>query len=122
MVIVDQNVCYPYESDKGLEVLAFPCNNFGSQEPGSNDQIQDFIKARGITFKVLGKVECDNGAKTAPIYQYLKSSLGGGILGSGLKWNFAKFLCDENGVPVQRYLPTTRPNAIEGDILKQLEK
>lgn len=109
-------------SDKGLEILAFPCNNFGSQEPGTNDEIQAFAANKGAAYPVLGKLECDNGDQTHPIYQYLKGSVSGGLLGAGLKWNFAKFLCDANGVPVQRYIPTTSPLAIENDIVKLLEK
>lgn len=107
-------------SNTGFEILAFPCNNFGGQEPGTNEEVQEFAKSKGATFPVLGKLECDNGDKTDPLYQFLKGSLPTGVLGQGLKWNFAKFLCDSKGVPVQRYLPTTSPLAIEKDILKLL--
>jgi glutathione peroxidase-family protein len=107
-------------SDKGLEILAFPCNNFGSQEPGTNEEILAFTKSQGVTFPVIGKLECDNGDKTHPVYQYLKSSVSGWS-GAGLKWNFAKFLCDANGKPVKRYLPVTNPLSIEDDILAVIE-
>eukprot|EP01033_Poteriospumella_lacustris_P004336 gene4337-3099_t len=109
-------------SDQGLTVLAFPCNNFGKQEPGTNAEIQAFVRDRGVTFNVMGKLECDNGEQTHPLYQYLKNNGGSSILGKGLKWNFAKFLCDETGVPVERYLPTTNPRSIESDIVKLINK
>ena len=102
--------------------MAFPCNNFGRQEPGTNEQIQNFAKGRGSTFKVMGKLECDNHAKTHPLYQFLMASVSGGLVGRGLKWNFAKFLVNKEGIPIQRYLPTTRPLAIEADIAKLIEK
>lgn len=70
----------------------------------------------------MGKLECDNGEQTHPLYQYLKNNGGSSILGKGLKWNFAKFLCDETGVPVERYLPTTNPRSIESDIVKLINK
>eukprot|EP01036_Dinobryon_divergens_P025216 gene25216-33742_t len=113
---------YEKHRDSGLEILAFPCNNFGGQEPGSNSDIQQFAKSKGATFPVFGKLQCDSGKKTHPLYQYLMGSLPGGILGQGLKWNFAKFLCNSDGVPIQRYLPTTAPSAIEGDIVALLRK
>jgi glutathione peroxidase len=110
-------------SSQGLEILAFPCNNFGAQEPASNNDILSFAReTKHATFPVLGKLECDNGDKTHPLYKFLKSSLSGGILGNGLKWNFAKFLCDENGVPIKRFLPIANPISIEKDIVDVLEK
>lgn len=78
-------------------------------------------ETKAATFPVLGKLECDNGDQTHPLYSYLKSSLSGGILGSGLKWNFAKFLCDADGIPIKRYSPLTNPSAIEADILPLLQ-
>jgi len=109
-------IFFLFLSNKGLEILAFPCNNFGGQEPGTNAEILDFAKGKGATFPILGKLECDNGDKTDPLYKYLKSSVSGGLLGQGLKWNFAKFLCNSEGVPIQRYIPTTSPLSIENDI------
>lgn len=111
-----QQLYEKYNTADGLEILAFPCNNFGAQEPGTNDEIQEFAKEKGATFPVLGKVECENGAQTHPLFQFIKENLSGGILGTTLKWNFSKILCNRYGVPVQRYLPTTNPLAIEGDI------
>jgi glutathione peroxidase len=111
-------------SPQGLEILAFPCNNFGGQEPESNDVISLFAEQKGANYPVFGKLECENADAnlTHPLYKYLKSALPGGMLGSGLKWNFAKFLCDANGVPLKRYMPITSPTAIEKDIAELLEK
>lgn len=109
--------------DQGLEVLAFPCNNFGKQEPKSNEEICEFARGqKHVTFPILGKLQCDNGDRTHPLYAFLKSSLSGGIFGSGLLWNFAKFLCDADGVPVKRYLPITSPWSLEKDIVELLNK
>lgn len=115
--------------NQDLEILAFPCNNFGGQEPGTNAEVVEFAKDKGATFPVLGKLECDNGDKTAPLYKFLMNSIEdkgttGFVLGQGLithpshliwshwfdpisslqglKWNFAKFLCDKDGKPVKR--------------------
>lgn len=106
---------------RGFEILAFPCNNFGKQEPGTNEEILAFAKSKGATFPVLGKVECENGAATHPVYKYLKSVLDNGMLGPSLKWNFTKFLCDAEGVPVKRYGPQESPLSFEKDIVALLE-
>lgn len=107
----------------GLEILAFPCDNFGQQEPEDNNHILSFAReVKQATFPILGKLECDNREKTHPLYVFLKSSLSGGLLGSGLKWNFAKFLCDRDGVPVKRYLPIANPLSLEQDINELLQK
>lgn len=108
-------------SSKGLEILAFPCNNFGAQEPGSNSDVLKFAKSKGATFPVLGKVECENGDQTHPLFVYLKEKQGGGLLGSALKWNFTKFLCNSEGVPVKRYGPQESPLSFESDIVKLLD-
>lgn len=107
-------------SSQGLEILAFPCNNFGGQEPGSNEAISEFASNKGATYPVFGKLECENKdpSLTHPLYRYLKSNLPGGMLGDGLKWNFAKFLVNAEGRPIKRYLPITKPSAIEKDILE----
>ncbi len=109
------------ESFPPLLFLAFPCNNFGGQEPGTNAEVLAFARNKGFTAPVLGKLECQNGDKTHVLYQKLTSSISGGWLGAGLKWNFAKFLCDSNGVPRTRYLPTTSPLSMESDIKRLLE-
>jgi glutathione peroxidase len=102
--------------------MAFPCNNFGGQEPGDNEAITEFASGKGATYPVFGKLECENKdpEATHPLYRFLKSNAPAGMLGEGLKWNFAKFLCDANGKPIKRYLPTTSPKAIEQDILALL--
>nr|XP_043629059.1 probable phospholipid hydroperoxide glutathione peroxidase [Erigeron canadensis] len=108
---------YNKYKDQGLEILAFPCNQFGFQEPGSNDQIKQFACTRfKAEFPIFDKIDV-NGPFTAPIYQFLKSSTGG-LLGDLVKWNFEKFLVDKNGKVVERYLPTTSPLQIEKDIRK----
>ena len=101
--------------DRGFEVLAFPCNNFASQEPGTNEEIQKFAKSKGAQFPVLGKIECENVDKTHPVYQYLKG-------GQPLKWNFSKILCDENGRPVKKFEPEVGPMALQADIISLLNK
>lgn len=105
--------------DKGLVVLGFPCNQFLSQEPETNDTMVESCQVNfGVTFQLLEK--CDvNGPDTHPVFKYLKKKLGGWF-GSKIKWNFTKFLVDRNGYPVKRYAPTVKPEAIEGEILKQL--
>ncbi|KAK9077814.1 hypothetical protein SSX86_006152 [Deinandra increscens subsp. villosa] len=103
---------YNKYKDQGLEILAFPCNQFGFQEPGSNDQIKQFACTRfKAEFPIFDKVDV-NGPFTAPVYQFLKSS-SGGFLGDLVKWNFEKFLVDKNGKVVERYPPTTSPLQIE---------
>ncbi|XP_073130203.1 probable phospholipid hydroperoxide glutathione peroxidase [Henckelia pumila] len=112
---------YGKYKDQGLEILAFPCNQFGSQEPGTNEQIQEFACTRfKAEYPIFDKVDV-NGANTVPLYKFLKSSKGS-LLGDGIKWNFAKFLVDREGHVVDRYLPTTSPLSIEKDIKKLLEK
>ncbi|XP_009803157.1 putative phospholipid hydroperoxide glutathione peroxidase [Nicotiana tabacum] len=110
---------YEKYKTKGLEILAFPCNQFGAQEPGSNPEIKQFACTRfKAEFPIFDKVDV-NGPNTAPVYQFLKSSAGG-FLGDLVKWNFEKFLVDKNGKVVERYPPTTSPIQIEKDIQKLL--
>jgi len=114
-------ILYSKYGTTGLEILAFPCNNFGSQEPGANAEVLEFAKGKGATFPILGKLECENGAKTAPLYEFLKQDLSGGVLGQTLKWNFTKFLCDAEGVPVKRFGPQESPLSFESHIKALLE-
>ncbi len=108
--------------EKGLVILGFPCNQFGSQEPGSEDQISEFCEINyGVTFPMFAKVDV-NGDRAHPIFKFLKGKLRGGLLGSKVKWNFTKFLLDANGRPVKRFSPFTKPEALEKDIQKLLEK
>lgn len=105
--------------DKGLVVLGFPCNQFLSQEPETNETMVESCQVNfGVTFQLFEK--CDvNGPDTHPVFKYLKKKLGGWF-GSRIKWNFTKFLVNKNGRPVKRYAPTVKPEAIEGEIVKQL--
>ncbi|GFP89353.1 probable glutathione peroxidase 8 [Phtheirospermum japonicum] len=106
------NHLYEKYRDQGLEILAFPCNQFVEEEPGSNDQILDFVCTRlKSEFSIFGKIEL-NGDNAAPLYKFLKSGKWG-IFGNDIKWNFANFLVDKNGQPVGRYYPTTSPLTIE---------
>ncbi|XVE71275.1 hypothetical protein DITRI_Ditri10aG0138000 [Diplodiscus trichospermus] len=110
---------YEKYKTQGFEILAFPSNQFGGQEPGSNPEIKQFACTRfKAEFPIFDKVDV-NGPNTAPVYQFLKSSTGG-FLSDRIKWNFEKFLVDKNGKVVQRYPPTTSPLQIEKDIQKLL--
>jgi len=111
---------YEKYSSKGLEILAFPCNDFGGQEPGSNAEVKAFAKSQGATFPILGKVGCESKGDTADIYKFLKASKKGPLGAETLLWNFAKFLCDAEGVPIKRYAPTSSPLSFENDIVKLL--
>lgn len=105
----DLQKLYDEYHDKGLEILAFPCNQFGKQEAGSNDQIQEFCQINyGLTFPVMGKINV-NGKDADPLYDHLKSEKKGGILGKNIKWNFTKFLVDREGNVVERFAPTVKP-------------
>lgn len=104
---------------QGLEILDFPCNQFGNQAPGTEEEIEDFCQSRyGVTFKMFKKVEV-NGENEAPIFTYLKSQKGG-MMGSKIKWNFTKFLVDRNGNVVERFAPTTTPEQIDAAVAKLL--
>lgn len=108
------------QRDKGLVVLGFPCDQFGHQEPGDEDEIKTFCSTRyDVTFPMFAKIEV-NGEQADPLYLWLKSE-GKGILGSeSVKWNFTKFLVDENGQVVKRYAPTDTPEKIGKDTLARL--
>jgi len=101
---------------KGLVVLGFPCNQFGSQDKGSNDEIASFCqKNYGVSFTMMSKVEV-NGAQAHPLFQWLTKEAPG-ILGTqSIKWNFTKFLVGPDGVVRKRYAPTDAPASLEGDI------
>lgn len=102
--------------DKGLVILGFPCNQFAGQEPGDEKSISEGCLINyGVTFPMFAKTDV-NGANAHPIYKYLKSELKGGLLGSSIKWNFAKFLIDKEGKPYKRYSPTTAPENLKEDI------
>ncbi|RLM69944.1 putative glutathione peroxidase 2 isoform X1 [Panicum miliaceum] len=113
------NVLYDKYRTQGLEILAFPCNQFAGQEPGSNEDIQETVCTRfKAEFPIFDKINV-NGKDAVPLFKYLKSQKGG-FLGDGIKWNFTKFLVDKDGKVVGRYAPTTSPLKIENDIQKLL--
>jgi glutathione peroxidase len=104
---------------KGLVVIGFPSNDFHDQEPESNETVVNAcLKNFGVTFQLSEKIHV-NGENTHPLFVYLKNSLGG-VFGKKIKWNFTKFLISAEGKPLKRYSPTTKPEAIEGDILREL--
>lgn len=109
---------YSEYKDKGLRILAFPCNQFGKQEPGDHNEIVEFVSKYGVTFDLFSKVEV-NGPSALPLYQYLKSRVSGS-LGSLVRWNFQKFLVDRKGVPKYRYEPNVSPQTILEDIKELL--
>lgn len=110
---------YRSYQDQGLVILGFPSNQFAGQEPGTNEEIQQFCKLTyDVTFPVLAKIDV-NGDNEDPLYTYLKQEQGG-LLGRKIKWNFTKFLIDKEGNVVKRYAPNTAPKKIEDDIVKYL--
>lgn len=112
---------YERYKDSGLEILGFPCNQFGYQEKGSNDEIRSFCKVKfGIKFPMFEKIKV-NGKNAHPLYSYLKEKAPG-ILGSKkIKWNFTKFLVSKNGEVIKRYAPNITPEKIEADIKEALD-
>ncbi len=109
---------YQKYKDKGLVILGFPCNQFGNQEKGTSDEIQEFCQVNyGVSFPMFEKIEV-NGKDAHPLFKFLKSKLTGGLLGSKIKWNFTKFLIDKDGTPVKRFAPTTKPEKMKKDIEK----
>ena len=110
---------YREYEDKGLAILDFPCNQFGNQAPGTEEEISSFCQLKyDVSFPQFAKIEV-NGVGEAPLYKWLKSQKGG-VLGSAIKWNFTKFLLDRDGNVVSRYAPTATPESIENDIKKLL--
>ena len=106
--------------DKGFEVVAFPCNQFGAQEPGNADEIASFCKLTyDVTFPLMGKVDV-NGDGATPLYQWMKDQAPGLMGSKSVKWNFTKFLIGRDGKVVRRYAPTDKPEGIEKDIEKLL--
>lgn len=93
--------------ERGLRILAFPCNQFGKQEPGDSRQIRAFVDSFGAKFDVFEKVDV-NGKGAHPVFQFLRAHLSD-VLGSTVKWNFTKFLTDRDGKPAKRFSPATSP-------------
>lgn len=111
---------YQKYKDKGLVVLGFPCNQFMNQEPLSEDEIKSFCSLTyGVTFPMFAKIDV-NGENTHPLYKYLKESKKGLLGSEAIKWNFTKFLVDQNGNVLNRFAPATKPETLEVDILVQL--
>lgn len=104
---------------RGLSILGFPCNQFLSQEPGTEEEIKNFCTSNfGVQFDMFSKIDV-NGENTHPLYLYLKKEAGGFVTDS-IKWNFTKFLVDKDGKVVERYAPSVTPAEIEADIEKLL--
>jgi glutathione peroxidase len=105
---------------KGLEVLGFPCNQFGAQEPGTEADIAQFCEMNyGVSFPMFAKVDV-NGAKASPLFKHLKSARPGVLGSEAIKWNFTKFLVNRDGQVVERYSPQTEPTDLEADVRKLL--
>lgn len=110
---------YDKYRDAGLEILDFPCNQFGHQAPGTEDEIKEFCTLKyKTTFPLFAKIDV-NGDNAEPLFRYLKEQRGG-FMGNDIKWNFTKFLVSRDGKVMERYAPVTKPEKIEGDILKLL--
>ena len=114
-----ENIYKKYKED-GLEVLAFPCNQFAFQEPGTNEEIKKFCDIKyGVTFKIFNKINV-NGSKSEPFYQFLKEQLPGVAGTTQIKWNFTKFLVNKNGEVIERFSPQAEADEIETGIKKLL--
>ena len=101
--------------DDNFTVIGFPCNQFAGQEPGSNEEIQQFCSLNySVSFPVMAKIDV-NGRSADPLYKYLKKEKSG-VLGGAIKWNFTKFLIDADGNVVKRYAPNEAPESIAPDI------
>jgi glutathione peroxidase len=111
---------YEKFKDRGFAVLGFPCNQFGAQEPGPESEIAEFCEMNyGVTFPMFAKVDV-NGADAHPLFKHLTSARKGLLGSEAIKWNFTKFLVGKDGEVIDRYAPTTTPEAIAKDIEKAL--
>ena len=107
---------YQQYKDRGLVILAFPCNQFGAQEPGNNADIQQFCELNfGVSFPLMSKIQV-NGPDASPLFEHLKDSARGLMKTRAIKWNFTKFLVNKDGDVVKRYAPRTKPSAIASAI------
>jgi len=107
---------YRRYKDQGFEVLAFPCNQFANQEPGTEAEIASFCETNyQVSFPLFAKVEV-NGKDAHPLYQYLKEQAPGVLGSEAIKWNFTKFLVDREGRTVKRFAPNDKPESISSDI------
>jgi len=111
---------YERFADRGFVVLGFPCNQFGHQEPGGSDEIAQFCETNyGVSFPMFGKIDV-NGDSAHPLFKWLKAQKPGVLGIEAIKWNFSKFLVDRDGRVVERYAPTTEPDAIAADVERLL--
>lgn len=111
---------YTKYREQGLEVLGFPCNQFGQQEPGDSAQINEFCEINfGVDFPLFGKIDV-NGSDAHPLYKHLKKEAPGLLGSQAVKWNFTKFLINREGEVVKRYAPTDKPESLAKDIEKLL--
>ena len=111
---------YKKYTKDGFDILAFPCNQFALQEPGTNEEIQKFCDAEyGVTFKIFNKIKV-NGSNADPFYQFLKNEIPGVAGTKQIKWNFTKFLINKNGVVKERFSPQSEVSEIEPEIIKLL--
>ena len=107
---------YSKYSNKDFEILAFPCNQFGAQEPGSNEEIKEFCDINfNVSFKIFDKINV-NGSSASPLFKHLKNKAKGVMGSEAIKWNFTKFLIDNNGSVIKRYSPQTTPDKIDKDL------
>ena len=107
---------YEKYKDRGFEVLGFPCNQFGAQEPGTEQDIKQFCDLNfGVKFPLFAKIDV-NGEKAHPLYKYLTTDKPGVLGTEAIKWNFTKFLVDKKGEPVKRYGSAEKPEGLEKDI------
>ncbi len=103
-------------ADQGLVVLGFPCNQFGGQDPGSNDEIASFCQLNyGVSFPMMAKIDV-NGADASPLYRWLTAEAPGLLGSKAIKWNFTKFLVGKDGRVIRRYAPQDAPQKLAGDI------
>ncbi len=111
---------YKEYKDQGFEILAFPCNQFGAQEPGDENEIKNFCSLNyDVSFPLFAKIDV-NGSNAHPLFDYLKESLPGIMGTKAIKWNFTKFLVDKTGKPIKRFAPNDGPLSFKKDILNSL--
>ena len=112
---------YDTHKEEGFVILDFPCNQFGHQAPGSDEEIHQFCSLKyNASFPQFKKIDV-NGDKADPLYKWLKEQKSG-VFGSNIKWNFSKFLINRKGEVVSRYAPTTTPEKLEDDVVAELKK
>jgi glutathione peroxidase len=105
---------------KGLAVLGFPCNQFGAQDPGANEEIAEFCQVNyGVSFPMMSKIDV-NGTNADPLFQWLTKEAPGLLGSKSIKWNFTKFLVGKDGQVIKRYAPTDEPKSLAKDIEKAL--